>query len=74
MYSPGCLIVALYGQGKTRGQISGLKISATINQACAAITLIEETEEHREYIRYLFKKKYEEIRALAAGGAQPTLM
>lgn len=73
MYPPGCLIIALYGQGKTRGQISTLEISATINQACAAINLIEETKEHKEFIRYVFKKKYEELRALAAGGAQPNL-
>ncbi|NJM45756.1 MAG: hypothetical protein HC860_05930 [Alkalinema sp. RU_4_3] len=73
MYQPGCLIVALYGQGKTRGQISGLKIAATINQACAAITLLDATHEHQEYIRYVFKKKYEELRSLAAGGAQPNL-
>ena len=73
IYEPGCLVIALYGQGKTRGQVSELKICATVNQACAAITLIEESEAHKQYIRYVFEKKYEELRALAAGGAQPNL-
>lgn len=73
IYKPGTLIIALYGQGKTRGQTSKLEFSAAINQACAAIALIEDAEEHREYIRYFFKKNYEKLRALAAGGAQPNL-
>ncbi|MGI0486880.1 restriction endonuclease subunit S [Pantanalinema rosaneae CENA516] len=33
LYPPGSLIVALYGQGRTRGQISQLRISATIKLA-----------------------------------------
>ncbi|NJL20010.1 MAG: restriction endonuclease subunit S [Leptolyngbyaceae cyanobacterium SM1_3_5] len=73
MYPIGTLVIALYGQGKTRGQISELKIETTVNQACATVTLIETTEELRAYIKHVFKKKYEELRALAAGGAQPNL-
>ena len=73
IYPAGTLIVALYGQGKTRGQVSQLKIDATINQACAAVCLIESSNEHSRYIAVFFKKAYEELRALAAGGAQPNL-
>lgn len=73
VYPAETLIVALYGQGKTRGQISQLKIDATVNQACAAICLVETSEEHSWFVRRFFEKSYEELRALAAGGAQPNL-
>ncbi|MDY9199713.1 restriction endonuclease subunit S, partial [Escherichia coli] len=41
--------VAMYRQGKTRGQITELLISAGTNQACAAIRLIETDNEHRKF-------------------------
>jgi len=34
----GTLLMALYGQGKTRGKVSILGIAAATNQACAAIS------------------------------------
>ena len=73
IYPPGSLIVALYGQGKTRGQVTRLGIDATINQACAAITFVEAQETLADYIQFFFEKQYEELRSLAAGGAQPNL-
>ncbi len=73
IYPVGTLIIAMYGQGKTRGQISELKITAATNQACAAICLIENSAAHRSYIKLLFEKSYDEIRGLSAGGAQPNL-
>src|SRR5699024_5220892 len=39
IYPTGTILVAMYGEGKTRGKCSELGIPATINQACAAITL-----------------------------------
>lgn len=73
IYPVGTLIMAMYGQGKTRGQITELKIPAGTNQACAAIQLITKDDSHRAYIKNYFKKSYEEIREAAAGGAQPNL-
>ncbi|HDG1709912.1 TPA: restriction endonuclease subunit S [Kluyvera ascorbata] len=35
---PGTLLMAMYGQGKTRGRVAILGTSATYNQACAAIS------------------------------------
>jgi len=72
-YPPDTLIIALYGQGKTRGQVSELKIEATINQACAAIVFIEPFEDIKNYVRLVLEKKYDELRSLAEGGAQPNL-
>ena len=73
VYPVGTLIVAMYGQGKTRGQVSELMIEATTNQACAAIVLVEPSAEHRQYVKLVFEKSYEEMRELSAGGAQPNL-
>jgi type I restriction enzyme S subunit len=73
VYPVHTLIVAMYGQGKTRGQISELLVPAATNQACAAIVLINGQAHHRKYVKLFFEKIYDEIRAQAAGGAQPNL-
>ena len=73
VYPPGTLIVAMYGQGKTRGQVTELMIESCTNQACCAIQLINTESFHRKYIKLFFEKIYDEIRGLAAGGAQPNL-
>lgn len=73
IYPEGSLIVAMYGQGKTRGQITELNIPVTTNQACAGIIPILKEVENRKYIKLFFQKIYDEIRELAEGGAQPNL-
>ena len=73
IYPVGTLIIAMYGQGKTRGQITELNIPASTNQACAAIQLHYSELNHRKYIKFFFQKIYKEIRELAQGGAQPNL-
>jgi restriction endonuclease S subunit len=73
IYPKETLIVALYGQGKTRGQVSELMIDTTTNQACAALSLYIKSMELKQYIKLFFLKSYQEIRDLAAGGAQPNL-
>ncbi len=73
IYPPGALLVALYGQGKTRGQVAELAIPATINQACAAICTLDGTPTIQDYLFLLLEKQYEEMRSFSAGGAQPNL-
>ena len=73
VYPPGTLLVALYGQGKTRGQVAELGISAAINQACAAICPLEGIQSMQPYLKLLLEKQYDEMRSLSAGGAQPNL-
>lgn len=73
LYPPHSLLVALYGQGKTRGQVSELMIAATTNQACAVIVLHGVAFECKSYIKLYFQRIYEQLRELAAGGAQPNL-
>ena len=73
VYPIGALIVAMYGQGKTRGQIAELLLPATTNQACAAIVPTDPAVHHRRYIKLFFEKSYDELRSESVGGAQPNL-
>jgi type I restriction enzyme S subunit len=73
LYPPGTLLVAMYGQGKTRGQVSELAMAATVNQACAALSFSESAVVARAFVKLYFEARYDELRELAAGGAQPNL-
>ncbi|MCR5019417.1 restriction endonuclease subunit S [Ruminococcus sp.] len=73
LYEPHTLIVAMYGQGKTRGQVSELLIPATVNQACAALTAITYSQDMIEYVYYFFVYNYEIMRKKAEGTSQPNL-
>jgi type I restriction enzyme S subunit len=56
----GTLLMAMYGQGITRGRVALLGVSATYNQACAAITPNEKI--WNNYLRYFFMAAYHAIR------------
>lgn len=71
LYPKGTLIMAMYGQGKTRGQISELAIECCTNQACAAI--VPHIMEINSFIKVFLTSQYYKIRSLAEGGAQPNL-
>ncbi|MFL0167512.1 restriction endonuclease subunit S [Candidatus Clostridium helianthi] len=73
IYPKHTLLIAMYGQGKTRGQISELLIDATINQACAALENIVAEENLRKYILYFQIYNYDVSRTGAEGSAQPNL-
>lgn len=72
LYPKGTLLVAMYGEGKTRGQVAELGIEATINQACAAV-VIDETKALIAYVKLAFQVNYLAMRELAEGGNQPNL-
>jgi type I restriction enzyme S subunit len=67
------LLVAMYGEGKTRGQVGWLKIEATTNQAIAALVNEELPLETKKYTYLYCLSQYEEIRKKAEGGNQPNL-
>lgn len=71
VYPIGTLIVALYGQGKTRGQVSELSIESTINQAIASINVFKNNSSL--FVKYFLKKSYFELREKASGGTQENL-
>lgn len=73
VFPAGSLMVAMYGQGKTRGQVSEIVIPGATNQAVAALVFFRSSEGIKKYLKYFFIKIYDEIRLLAEGAAQPNL-
>jgi len=72
LFPIGTLLIAMYGQGKTRGKVSILNIEATTNQACGAIS-IEENILNPLFVFQNFSKRYDEIRDLSNQGGQENL-
>jgi len=68
----GTLLMAMYGQGVTRGKVAVLGIEAACNQACAAITPKDDAVLPR-YLYHFLAWRYEAIRSLAHGGQQQNL-
>lgn len=67
----GSLLIAMYGEGRTRGTVAELGIDATTNQACAAVVL--DDPELRSWVRLVLDANYTAMRRMAAGGVQPNL-
>lgn len=72
LHPPGTVMLAMIGEGKTRGQCAILDITAAHNQNCASIR-VAETEISPEYIFYVLMERYERTRVLASGGNQLAL-
>lgn len=65
------IIVAMYGQGKTRGQVARLKTEACTNQACAAILPCSKL--HPLFLFAFLLASYNSLRSLAVGCNQKNL-
>jgi len=72
MLPAGTLLMAMYGQGITRGKVAILGIEAACNQACAAIMPKDGTVLPR-YLYHFLTWRYDAIRSLAHGGQQQNL-
>ena len=70
---PKTVLIAMYGQGKTRGQSAILEIPATTNQACFAILPNDIWE--TEFLFHWLKSSYQDLRDLSEsrGGNQANL-
>lgn len=62
---PQTVLIAMYGQGKTRGQSAILQVEATTNQACFAI-LPNETWD-ADFLHHWMMASYEALRSLSDG-------
>ncbi len=71
LFPKDTILIAMYGQGKTRGQVARLGIEAATNQACAALQLNVgcDTEYYYQYLM----SQYKNIRELANSGGQENL-
>jgi type I restriction enzyme S subunit len=71
MCASGTILMAMYGQGKTRGKVGLLSFDASINQACAAISLHNKSS--NQYVLHVLNSMYDEIRDLSNSGGQENL-
>ncbi|MDD1418130.1 restriction endonuclease subunit S [Dolichospermum sp. ST_sed1] len=71
IYPENTILLAMYGQGQTRGRTAKLGIPAATNQACAAF--LPSNELLPNYLWYWFQNSYENVRDLARGGSQANL-
>ena len=67
----GTVLIAMYGQGKTRGMTAYLGIEACTNQACACI--LPSAKINQTFLWQVFILSYDNLRDMAKGGNQPNL-
>lgn len=72
LFPSGTLLMAMYGQGVTRGKVSILGIEASCNQACCAIVPKKNLYDKLFIFQNLFYR-YDEIRNLSNQGGQQNL-
>lgn len=71
VFPKGAILMAMYGQGKTRGQVAKLGIDASTNQACAAI-ILKSKYDCNFYFQFLCSK-YDQLRSIGNEGTQKNL-
>lgn len=71
MFPAGSVVVAMYGQGRTRGQSAILGIPAATNQACAVIA--PNAAFVPTFLQAQLALSYDRLRGEAEGGNQPNL-
>lgn len=71
IFPKGTVLIAMYGQGQTRGRSAVLGVEAATNQACAALLMNDLTQPY--FVFYNINKRYTELRDLANDGSQKNL-
>ncbi len=61
------ILMAMYGQGVTRGRVAILGIDATINQACAAFLIKDKKALNTNYLFFTLQNMYQQIRLRSDG-------
>lgn len=67
----GALLMAMYGQGATRGRVAILGVEATLNQACLA--MLPGGRASCRFLFHVFSDKYDELRSMGNEGTQKNL-
>ena len=66
IYPENTISIAMYGEGKTRGNLSIIKAPMTTNQACCNIEIDPKLADV-EYVYYYLKTQYDSLRKLSSG-------
>jgi type I restriction enzyme, S subunit len=69
-YDPGSLVIAMYGQGATKGRVGLLDVAASVNQACC---VLQADQDLTEWAFHWFRAHKQFIIQLAMGSGQPNL-
>ncbi len=69
---PNSLIVAMYGDGDTAGNVSVNKVPVTTNQACCNFVVDPEKADY-QFLYYYLKGSYSNLVGLKLGGSQQNL-
>lgn len=71
LFPKDTILIAMYGQGVTRGKCALLGIEATTNQACAGI--FPHDSYNSKFMYYYISKEYSNIRTISNEGSQKNL-
>lgn len=71
VYPAGTVLMAMYGEGATRGRVARLGIEAAVNQACAAI--IPGPELDPSFLYHYLAHSYDAMRSMSHGSHQKNL-
>jgi len=71
LFPKSTVLIAMYGQGKTRGRVGILLEESATNQACAGI--IPNKKYDSVFLFYQLQYLYNHLRSLGRGGGQPNL-
>lgn len=73
IYPKDSLIIAMYGQGLTRGRTAKLGIDSSTNQACAVLFDINNNKVLTDFLWIYLMGEYDRLREMASGNNQPNL-
>lgn len=71
LFPAGTILMAMYGNGVTRGRVARLGIAAAVNQACATVTSRNGVD--ARYLYQYLAYRYEDLRNLGHGAHQKNL-
>jgi type I restriction enzyme S subunit len=65
MVPSGSILIALAGQGKTRGMVARMRLEACTNQSLCAIVPIQEI--NSDYLYFYMRTQYQNYRSMSSG-------
>ena len=71
-FPPKTILIALAGQGKTRGTVAISEIELTTNQSIAGI-VIDERQAYPDFVFYNLSSRYDELRTVSGGSGRAGL-
>lgn len=71
IFPGGTVVMAIYGEGNTRGRVAVLGVDCATNQACVGFSFSHQIQSR--YMYHFFQHKYQELRDLSNDGSQKNL-